>query len=424
MLEIIKNMFRRKFRTFLTVFGIAIGIYAFTVMGSLALKFNRMIAGGKQFVTGQITVMPKGSSMLGGAGGATLPVDTLNKIAKMDGVLAVAPNVSLLLEDMDLENQSAGINSPATIQGAPLNSAFKNKNWETLTMKEGREPKAENEVAYGYSVALDKKVKIGDKVNIRGKEFDAVGIVDKTMTGPDTYVFMDIKPARELLVLSNPFLKSLKEKSDESSKISASALAKLPADTKAQVAQAKTFNIDDISTMAGVSWKDGYDSEVVANNIKDQFKDEVTVMSPKLMGEQIDKATIMFNAVILGAALLALIVGGFSIINTMAMSISERTREIGIKKAIGASNLAIAKEYTLEAGLIGLLGGLVGVGFGSLMIILVNKKFASQGAEIFLLETSFIIGVIVFSFVLGIIAGLIPAWRASKLNPVVALKEE
>ena len=147
------------------------------------------------------------------------------------------------------------------------------------------------------------------------------------------------------------------------------------------------------------------------------------MLSPKKLGETIDKASAVFNAIILGSAVIALIVGGFSIINTMIMSISERKREIGIKKAIGGSNRSIAWDYTLEAGIIGFIGGIIGLGIGILAIVIINSKTAASGAEIFLLNPTFMAGVVAFSFVLGIIAGIIPAVRASRMKVVDAIRE-
>ena len=398
-MEIFRNMWRRKFRTALTIFGIVIGIFAFTVMGSMALKLNKMIDGGKKYVTGQISVSPKGSSGYGTATG-TLPIDTLNKISEIDGVDKVGSLVSLLVEDMDPDNASMSMGEPPSIYGQDLNSDFKNRNWETMAMKTGKMPdknSAENEIAIGINIATDKKLSVGDTYKIRGRDFKVIGIVDKTMTGPDNYVFTAINPAREMLIESNPFMKSLY----------ASGRLKL----------------EDVNSMAGVSWKNGADSEKVAEEIKSKFGKDVTVMSPVKMGELIDKASATMNAIILGSAMLALIVGLFSIVNTMVMSISERTKEIGIKKAIGASPKSIAFEYTMEAGIIGLVGGAIGMGFGVLAATIINNKLAEKGAEIFLLEPSFLIAVIVFSFVVGIIAGVIPAVRASKLKVVEAIRE-
>lgn len=428
-MEIFRNMWRRKFRTLLTVIGISVGIFAFTVMGSLALKFNKMIDGGKKYITGQITISPKGESFTGGMGGGTLPVDTLNKIGQAEGVKAVAPMVSLLLDEPDPDNPTGGgmsIGMPPTIYGMDVNTNFENANWKTMDMKEGKfidKNNAEDEISIGYTVALDKKWSVGDKVNIRGREFRVVGILDQTMTGPDSYVFMQLKPARELFIESNPFLKSLKAKADEASKITDASLATMSPAEREQAMQARSFNMLDISTMAGVSWKEGEDPEKIVEKIKEEHRNEVVVLSPKKMGEEIDKASATFNAVIFGSAILALIVGLFSIINTMIMSISERTKEIGVKKAIGASNRSIAWEYTLEAGIISIIGGLLGMGLGVLMAVLINQKMSSKGAEIFLVEPGFLIQVVIFSFIIGIIAGVIPAARASKLKVVDAIRE-
>ena len=400
MIEIFRNMWRRKFRTFLTIFGIVIGIFAFTVMGSMALKLNKMIGGGKKYVTGQISISPKGASSFGGAATGTLPIDTMNKISEIEGVDHVAAMASLLVSDPDPDNAEMNFGNPPTIYGADNQSDFKNHNWETMNMREGKmldKNSKDDEVTVGINIATDKKLHVGDIFNIRGRDFKVVGITEKTMTGPDDYVFMNITPAREMLIASNPFMKSLYDSGK--------------------------LKLEDVNSMAGVSWKDGADSEKVAAEIKDKFGKDVTVMSPVKMGEMIDKASATFNAIILGSAMLALIVGLFSIVNTMVMSISERTKEIGIKKAIGASPRSIAFEYTMEAGVIGLAGGAIGMGLGVLAATIVNNKMAEKGAEIFLIEPSFLVAVIVFSFVIGVVAGIIPAVRAAKLKVVESIRE-
>jgi len=400
MIEIFRNMWRRKFRTFLTIFGIVIGIFAFTVMGSMALKLNKMIGGGKKYVTGQISISPKGASSFGGAATGTLPIDTMNKISEIEGVDHVAAMASLLVSDPDPDNAEMNFGNPPTIYGADNQSDFKNRNWETMDMREGKmldKNSKDDEVTVGINIATDKKLHVGDIFNIRGRDFKVVGITEKTMTGPDDYVFMNITPAREMLIASNPFMKSLYDSGK--------------------------LKLEDVNSMAGVSWKDGADSEKVAAEIKDKFGKDVTVMSPVKMGEMIDKASATFNAIILGSAMLALIVGLFSIVNTMVMSISERTKEIGIKKAIGASPRSIAFEYTMEAGVIGLAGGAIGMGLGVLAATIVNNKMAEKGAEIFLIEPSFLVAVIVFSFVIGVVAGIIPAVRAAKLKVVESIRE-
>lgn len=428
MMEILRNMLRRKGRTILTVTGITVGIFAFTVMGSMALRFNKMISGGKLYVTGQITLMPKGTSFATGSGGALLPLNVLQRIGKVEGVDAVGAGVELALEEPNPDDPIGGASfgPPPLVEGMDLESSYRNRNWDVLMMKAGRmieKGDPDNVVAVGYTIAADKKVAVGDTMTIRKRDFKVIGIVDQTLTGPDTYVFMPLTSARELLIASNPFLKSLKDRADEAAKITDGDLAKLPEATRKQIIEARAFRLDDVTQMAAVSWEDGQDPDVVANRIKEQFKDEVLVLSPTKLGETIDKASAIFNAIILGSAVIALVVGGFSIINTMVMSISERKREIGIKKAVGASNRSIAFDYTLEAGVIGFVGGLVGLGIGVLAIVIINSKTAESGAEIFLLNPTFMVGVVVFSFVLGIIAGLLPALRASRMNVVDAIRE-
>jgi putative ABC transport system permease protein len=124
-----------------------------------------------------------------------------------------------------------------------------------------------------------------------------------------------------------------------------------------------------------------------------------------------------------GIALISLLVGGLSIINTMTMSISERIREIGIKKAVGAKTRNIMAEYLTEAGLIGLFGGLIGWALGALTVLVINNAMEASGNVIFLLSARISIFAILFSIVLGVIAGIYPAYYAVKVNIVKALRE-
>ena len=182
-------MLRRKGRTILTVTGITVGIFAFTVMGSMALRFNKMISGGKLYITGQITLMPKGTSFSTGSGGALLPLDVLQRIEKVEGVAAVAGGVELGLKEPDPDNPLGGasFDSPATIEGMDLQSSYKNRNWQTMAMKSGRmieKGDPDSAIAVGYTIAADNKLKVGDTFTIRKRDFKVVGIIDQTLTGP------------------------------------------------------------------------------------------------------------------------------------------------------------------------------------------------------------------------------------------------
>jgi putative ABC transport system permease protein len=132
----------------------------------------------------------------------------------------------------------------------------------------------------------------------------------------------------------------------------------------------------------------------------------------------------VFDTMVVGIGLISLIVGGLSIVNTMAMSVAERTREIGIRRAIGASRRRIVRELVTEAGLIGFLGGLLGLALGALVVTLANNAGRSSGTVLFELTASGAFTAVAFAVVLGMIAGFVPALGAARLDPVEALRFE
>jgi putative ABC transport system permease protein len=119
-----------------------------------------------------------------------------------------------------------------------------------------------------------------------------------------------------------------------------------------------------------------------------------------------------------------LLVGGLSVVNTMAMSIAERTREIGIKRAIGGSRSRIVRELVIEAGLIGFIGGAIGLILGAIVVTLVNEAGRSSGTVLFELTAGTAITAVAFSTILGALAGFVPALHAARLDPVTALRYE
>jgi putative ABC transport system permease protein len=169
--------------------------------------------------------------------------------------------------------------------------------------------------------------------------------------------------------------------------------------------------------------KPGSDPDVVAAEIKQAIPD-VTTMTGKEFDDQIGSATAILNSILVGIALISLIVGGLSVINTMAMSVAERTREIGIKRAIGGSRLRIVREFVTESALMGFVGGAIGLALGALVVIGVNEAGRSSGTILFDLTTGTAFTALAFSTILGALAGLIPAVNAARLDPVAALRYE
>ena len=106
------------------------------------------------------------------------------------------------------------------------------------------------------------------------------------------------------------------------------------------------------------------------------------------------------------------------------MSVQERTREIGIKRAIGGARGRVVRELVMEAGLIGFIGGGIGLGLGALVVVVANEAGRTSGTVLFELTTGTGIFALAFSTILGMVAGIIPAWSAARLDPVQALRHE
>jgi putative ABC transport system permease protein len=126
--------------------------------------------------------------------------------------------------------------------------------------------------------------------------------------------------------------------------------------------------------------------------------------------------------VVLGAvASIALLVGGIGIMNIMLVTVTERTREIGIRKAIGANRRAIITQFLIESGVLSALGGIIGIILGFIITIIVGKAMYGM---ILVPNTLMVIGAFLFSICIGVGFGLYPAIKASGLQPVVALRAD
>ena len=150
----------------------------------------------------------------------------------------------------------------------------------------------------------------------------------------------------------------------------------------------------------------------------------VKATGPKAFIDMFKSMTKIFNGIIFGVALISLFVGGLSVVNTMTMSVYERTREIGIRKAIGASHRQIVGQFLSESALIGFLGGATGLLLGWVATLVVNALMASSGTVIFLVTPRLAIGSLLFAVVLGVGSGFYPSLHAARLKPVMALRYE
>ena len=136
----------------------------------------------------------------------------------------------------------------------------------------------------------------------------------------------------------------------------------------------------------------------------------IKATGPKAFQDEIASSMSVMNAIMYGIAIIALFVGGLSVINTMTMSVNERTREIGVRKAIGASDGQIVRQFLGESGVIGLIGGVSGLFLGWLAATVIDKMLESHNLDLFL-SSPLAIGSVFFALVLGLQADCTPPAR-------------
>ncbi len=156
------------------------------------------------------------------------------------------------------------------------------------------------------------------------------------------------------------------------------------------------------------------------HKISDEAKDDFTIISQLELESMKAETSELFTRLIVGVAAISLVVGGIGILAVMLISVKERTREIGVRRAVGATQGDIVKQFLIESVLIGLFGGCVGVAMGVGIIL----GAVAWGEENLLLDLNSIYIATGVCMLIGIIFGLFPALKASRLDPMVALTVE
>lgn len=389
-MRLLRQLSRRKLRTTLTILGITIGIWALVVFSSMANKINQLVAGGSEYFAGKVLVTDA-SNLAVGIGLTPMNIDVADQIRGLDSVAAAAPEVQLIFDP-----EANAFGGAQTIVGLVAGSDEGQETFE-LNTATGRFLEASDEsslvVVMGSDMARQQAVSVGDTMEMRGEQFTVIGILEPTLTAPDTSVFVPLSAAQLLFHKTLP----------------AAVQDAIPADQL--ISQVVVFP------------EAGVDEATLAARIEAQVDNTKTLTGAEF-DEQVGSATAIFNAIIIGVAVISLVVGGLSVINTMAMSVAERTREIGIKRAIGGSRRRIVRELVTEAAVIGFIGGMIGLLLGAIVVVLANEAGRSSGTILFDLTLGNAIFAVAFSTILGMVAGVIPAWSAARLDPVAALRYE
>lgn len=399
-----ENMKQRKLRTTLTTLGVIIGITAILAVTSLGEGFRVMVTEQiEYFELDVVMVMPIGRETY------LTSEDAENISQVIDEVVIATP---VMQKMMPTKLYSGEKNATALLLGVNF-TEFEIVYPERLVFDEGSLPQPiENDtVVLGYSVAHPET----------GETFAEV----------DGEVTVEIYVGGLLRNYSFTVAGTLKE-SGAGTLISIDNMVLIPLNTAKEIYKTEY-------DMMFVKLVDQVYSERVAEEIKDMLQKPVTALAPSVMVQRTGNILDMVELFLVGIAGIALLVAGIGIMNIMTVSVMERTREIGILKAIGAKNRNILSMFLAEAGLIGLTGGLLGIptGYGlahflSFALSTMRPQSSNgimQGSEMSLtitpvLSLSWVVGALVFGIVVSLLFALYPARKAAKLNPVEALRYE
>ena len=382
----LSNILGNRARSFLTVLGILIGVAAVIALittvngfsGSLSSSFSSMGAG-------TLTLTVSGSDLKSG-----LTTEDLIELTELDAIDGVTPSVSLS------SRVSRGGNYETRISVSGKNAYYFRQN-ESL-MKRGR------------------------TINISDEEsMTFVCIVSPDMVEE---FFYGVDPIGESLYIDGvPFLVIGLMNEDADSSIS--GMMSGSPDILIPYTTAMKMNNVNVVTSVTAYLADGWTSETATEPLEARLdemfsyeEDCYEVMDMSSIEDTMTSMLNMVSALLAGIASIALVVGGIGIMNMMLTTVTERTIEIGLKKALGAIPWQIQTQFLIESFLLSIIGGAAGIALG-LLLSLILSQVMGTGFEI---STFAILLGAGFSAAVGILFGWAPARKASKLNPIDALR--
>ncbi len=394
----LRNLRTRSLRSWLTILGIVIGIFLIISLLSLSEGVKKAINEQMEAMGGDmIMVMPGSEENIMGmmVGGEVLEKQDIIAIEKTKGVESV-----LIMSYRGIVARYKEEAKMVFLTGLPWDESLELlERYQGWNLLEGRWPvPGKREVAVGKQWVIDifkEKIKVNQEIVMKGRKFKVVGILNSLGNkSDDSNIYLDIGLYQDL-----------------------------------------TGEKKGSARMAMVKIEQGLSPDKVAEDIKESLRetrkrrfgedtaDFAVITSEKMIGVTNNILGIIQTAIILFASI-AILVGGIGITNTMFTSIRERTREIGIMKAIGAKNSAVLTIFLIEAGIIGLVGGTGGIVLGIICAKIV--ELYTQANPLFYFSISISPGLILFglafSVLTGSISGFFPARRAARLKPVEALR--
>ena len=392
------SLVANKLRSLLTMLGIIIGVAAVIALVSIGNGVKQDIEDSISSLGSNLLVVLPGAPRTPGARPSqgsmkSLKISDYEAIAKLEGVKAASP----------MTNGSYVViyqNKNWTTSVAGVNSNFQDvNNW---TMTSGRF--------------------FSDK-NVQNRE--RVAVVGQTVV---KNLFADEDPVgKEIRVKNIPFrvIGVLKSKGNGTMGNDQDDTVLIPYTTSME----RVEGIDYLRRVYVVSKDDESIDRLqadienllrVRHNIKDTNLDDFNIQNMKSIMETVAQTTGTFTLFLGAVAAISLVVGGIGIMNIMLVSVTERTREIGVRKALGATYSVIVTQFLIEAVVISLMGGFIGIAFG----IGASKVIGMVSGMSTIVSVPTIIMSFAFSMAIGLIFGIYPARKAAKLNPIDALHYE
>ncbi|GAA2607877.1 FtsX-like permease family protein [Dactylosporangium fulvum] len=393
----LKSLLARKLR--LTLSTLAVVLSVMFVSGSLVLTdtlgrtFDNLFANIYTYTDVQVSAKSQVAQQ-GGDGTLPFPAATVDEVAKVDGVAKATGQVFL--------NGAVPIGKNGKVVANQTGQQF-GANWtgedDLVKLAGGKAPAADNEIVVNRGLAKTAKVKVGDSMDVitRDKQRKTYTIVGEMQYAGGR----DSMAGESAIFFTTPVAQKLMLGAEDQ------------------------FNVIDVKAAPGVT------DEKLRDNVKAQLGDAFVVQTGKELSEESSKAIKgflnYFNYVLLGFGAVALLVGVFLILNTFSIIVAQRTQELALLRAMGASRGQVLRSVLLEALLIGVVGSVfgfvVGLGLGALGAYLFVGL--ADGAEV--AGLGFPISAIVASFAIGIlvtmVAALMPALKAARVAPIAAMRE-
>ena len=392
------SLIANKLRSLLTMLGIIIGVAAVIALVSIGNGVKQDIEDSISSLGSNLLVVLPGAPRTPGARSSqgsmkSLKISDYEAIAKLEGIKAASPmtigSYVVIYQNKNWTTSVAGVNS--NFQDV--------NNW---TMTSGR-------------FFSDKNVQNRERVAVVGQT-----VVKNLFTDEDPV-------GKEIRVKNIPFrvIGVLKSKGNGTMGNDQDDTVLIPYTTSME----RVEGIDYLRRVYVVAKDDGGIDRLqadienllrVRHNIKDTNLDDFNIQNMKSIMETVAQTTGTFTLFLGAVAAISLVVGGIGIMNIMLVSVTERTREIGVRKALGATYSVIVTQFLIEAVVISLMGGFIGIAFG----IGASKVIGMVSGMSTIVSVPTIIMSFAFSMAIGLIFGIYPARKAAKLNPIDALHYE